>query len=91
MSRSSRAMASSRSSSRMRCWSGVSLEAPSVALSSPRFDYAIQERIDFGSTSNCLPAAATLRCCSMTSLVASLLNSSVNKQREYVSWKLLTS
>ena len=36
MSRFSRAIASSRSSSRIRCWSAVSLDAPSVALSSPR-------------------------------------------------------
>ena len=74
MSRFSRAIASSRSSSLIRYWSAVSLVALSVALSSPCSDSVIHELKDLGTTSNFWPAA-TLKCCSVTSLMASLLNS----------------
>lgn len=75
------AIASSRSSYLIRCWPAVSLAAPSVDFSSKRSASAIHERMDLGSASNCRPAAATFICCSVTSLMASLLNSSVNKRR----------
>ena len=59
----------------------VSLVTPNVALSSPRSACAIQARMDLGSISNWRPAYATLRFCSVTSLMASFLNSSDNKRR----------
>ena len=60
-SRSSRAIASARSSAQKCCWSAVSLDAPSVALRSLRSDTTIQERMDLGATSSCRPAAVGLR------------------------------
>ena len=52
-----------------------------MALSSPRSACAIQARMDLGSISNWRPAYAMLRFCSVTNLMAFLLNSSVNKRR----------
>ena len=81
MSRSSRAMASSRSSSRIRNWSDVSLATPMLALSVPASYKATHVLSDFGAMSRLRLTSANVKSCCLNKRTASFLNSSVKIRR----------
>ncbi len=81
MSRSSRAITSSRSNSRIRNCSGVSLVIPKLPLSSPALCNATQDLSDLGATSKLRLTSASVKFCSLNKRTASFLNSSVKIQR----------
>ena len=71
-SRSSRAMASSRSSSRMCNWSGVSLATLILALSVPASYKASQVLSDLGAISRLPLTSANVKSCSLNKRTASI-------------------